>query len=37
MKADHWIERLTLFGYRVSEFAMLNLAEDAAMLAIIFC
>lgn len=37
MKADYWIERLTVFSYRVSEYAMLNLVDDAAMLAFIFC
>jgi hypothetical protein len=37
MKTDHWIERLTMFSYRVSEYAMRNIADDAAMLAFIFC
>jgi hypothetical protein len=37
MKAENWIERLTMLSYRVSEYAMLNLADDAAMLAFIFC
>jgi len=37
MHVDHWIERLTLLTYRVASYATLNLADDAAMLAFIFC
>ena len=37
MNTEHWIERLTVLSYRVSEYAMLNLADDAAMLAFVFC
>jgi hypothetical protein len=37
MNADNWIERLTLLTYRVASYATLNLADDAAMLAFIFC
>ena len=37
MNADHWIERLTMLTYRVASYATRNLADDAAMLAFIFC
>ncbi len=37
MNAENWIERLTMLTYRVVSYASLNLADDAAMLAFIFC
>jgi len=37
MNADHWIERLTMLTFRVASCATRNLADDAAMLAFIFC
>ncbi len=37
MNANEWIERLTLLTYRVASYVSLNLADDAAMLAFIFC
>ncbi len=37
MNANDWIERLTMLSYRVASYAMLNLADDAAMLAFVFC
>jgi len=37
MNVDYLFERLTLLTYRVASYATLNLADDAAMLAFIFC
>ena len=37
MTADTLFEQLTIISYRVAAYAMLNLADDAAMLAFIFC
>jgi hypothetical protein len=37
MNAEYLFERLTVLSYRVASYAMLNLADDAAMLAFIFC
>jgi hypothetical protein len=37
MNEDHWIERLTMLTFRVASYATRNLADDAAMLAFIFC
>jgi hypothetical protein len=37
MNVDYLFERLTLLSYRVASYAALNLADDAAMLAFIFC
>jgi len=37
MNANDWIERLTMLSYRVAGYATRNLADDAAMLAFIFC
>ena len=37
MNAENLFERLTVLSYRVASYAMLNLADDAAMLAFIFC
>jgi hypothetical protein len=31
------MERLTMLGYRLASYATLNLANDAAMLALVFC
>ncbi len=37
MNADNWMEHLTLLGYRLAGDTTLNLMDDAAMLALIFC
>jgi hypothetical protein len=37
MNSNDWIERLTLLTYRLANYVSLNLADDAAMLAFIFC
>ena len=37
MDAQLWMERLNTLGYRLAAYAMLNLADDAAMLALVFC
>jgi hypothetical protein len=37
MNLQHWIEQATLLGYRFGTYAMVHLADDAAMLALMFC
>jgi hypothetical protein len=34
---QHMIEQATILSYRFGTYAMLNLADDAAMLALMFC
>jgi len=37
MTADNLIEQAMMLAYRWAGYAMLNLADDAAMLALLFC
>jgi hypothetical protein len=37
MNVNDWIERLSMLTYRVASYVQLNLADDAAMLAFVFC
>ncbi len=37
MQSICWTERIYLIGCRLAGYAMLNLADDAAMLALVFC
>lgn len=37
MTADNFIEQAMMLAYRWAGYAMLNLADDAAMLALLFC
>ncbi len=37
MNADNWMEHFTILAYRLAGYATLNLVDDAAMLALIFC
>ncbi|MEY5099894.1 MAG: hypothetical protein RJA36_2613 [Pseudomonadota bacterium] len=37
MKVDFLIDQATALAYRLAAYALLNLGEDAAMLALMFC
>lgn len=37
MDADTLIEQLTALAYRLAAYAVQNLIDDAAMLALVFC
>ena len=37
MDVDDWMQAALALAYRVSAYALLNLADDAAFLAILFC
>jgi len=37
MNASHLLDHAILFLYRISAYAALNLADDAALLALMFC
>ena len=37
MTADYLIEQAVILAYRWAGYALLNLADDAAMLAMVFC
>jgi hypothetical protein len=37
METPDWLEQLTMLSWRMAGYATLNLIDDAAMLALIFC
>ena len=37
MPLDHWIDRALYFAYRWADYALLNLMDDPALLALVFC
>jgi hypothetical protein len=37
MTLTHWIEQAAFLAYRLAGYATLNLADDAALLALMFC
>jgi len=37
MSAQHLIEQATVWAYRLAGYALLNWADDAAILAFMFC
>jgi hypothetical protein len=37
MPLDHWIDQALYFAYRWADYALLNLMDDPALLALVFC
>jgi hypothetical protein len=37
MRIDEFMEQITYWAYRLAGYALMNLADDAAYLAMVFC
>lgn len=37
MPLDHWIEQTLFLAYRWADYALLNLMDDPALRALVFC
>lgn len=37
MPIDYWMDQVLLLAYRWADYALLHLADDPALLALVFC
>lgn len=37
MPLDHWIDQALFLAYRWADYALVNLMDDPALLALVFC